>query len=84
MEFVERASLFSFNSPSARANAVRVRQTIDYDMDLVIPDRMLSLENGAVSPWTKPQHSRTAAEFRKPRGKMGICPSANCGRTRRR
>ena len=29
--------------------------TIDYDMDRVIPDRSLSLDEGAVDPWTKPQ-----------------------------
>ncbi len=34
-------------------------------MDLVIPNRSLSLQEGAVDPWTKPQHSGYLADFRK-------------------
>ena len=39
--------------------------TIDYDMDLVIPNRALSIEQGAVDPWTKPQYSGFGVDFRK-------------------
>ena len=31
--------------------------TIDYDMELVIPDRVAVHQEGAVDPWTKPQYS---------------------------
>lgn len=49
--------LFSFNNPmGACPRCQGFGNTIDYDMDLVIPDSSLSLENGAVDPWTKPQH----------------------------
>jgi excinuclease ABC subunit A len=49
--------LFSFNSPiGACPRCQGFGNTIDYDMDLVIPDTSLSLEDGAVDPWTKPQH----------------------------
>ncbi len=60
-EFVEaEPSLFSFNSPFGACKRCQgFGNTIDYDMDLVIPDRMLSLDNGAVDPWTKPQYSGT-------------------------
>jgi len=59
-------SLFSFNSPfGACPNCQGFGNTIDYDMDLVIPDRYLSLEDGAVDPWTKPRHSSHYAEFRR-------------------
>ena len=59
-------SLFSFNSPfGACPNCQGFGNTIDYDMDLVIPDRYLSLEDGAVDPWTKPQYSSHYAEFRR-------------------
>ena len=41
-------------------------------MDLVIPDRSVSVEKGAVDPWTKPQHSwYLEEEFRRAaRGKF--------------
>ncbi|MDP3000292.1 MAG: excinuclease ABC subunit A, partial [Bryobacterales bacterium] len=59
-------SLFSFNSPfGACPNCQGFGNTIDYDMDLVIPDRYLSLEDGAVDPWTKPHYSSHYAEFRR-------------------
>ena len=38
--------------------------TIDYDLDLVIPDTSLSLEDGAVDPWTKPQHQWAWKHFK--------------------
>ncbi len=33
-------------------------------MDLVIPNRSLTIQAGAVDPWTKPQHSWYMEEFR--------------------
>lgn len=49
--------LFSFNNPvGACPRCQGFGNTIDYDMDLVIPDTSLSLAEGAVDPWTKPQH----------------------------
>ena len=58
-ELVEpEPSLFSFNSPfGACPRCQGFGNTIDYDMDLVIPNKSLSLEEGAVDPWTKPQYS---------------------------
>jgi len=51
-------SLFSFNSPfGACPRCQGFGNTIDYDMDLAIPNKSLSLEEGAVDPWTKPQYS---------------------------
>jgi excinuclease ABC subunit A len=72
-EFVEaEPSLFSFNSPFGACKRCQgFGNTIDYDMDLVIPDRMLSLDNGAVDPWAKPQYSGYMPDFRKAtRGKV--------------
>jgi len=59
MSFVEpEPSLFSFNSPyGACPRCQGFGNTIDYDLDLAIPDKGLSLEDGAVDPWTKPQYS---------------------------
>src|SRR5580704_15072898 len=51
-------SLFSFNNPYGACKRCQgFGNTIDYDMDLVIPDKSLSVAQGAVNPWTKPQHS---------------------------
>jgi excinuclease ABC subunit A len=51
-------SLFSFNSPFGACRRCQgFGNTIDYDMDLVIPDKSKSIEDGAVDPWTKPQYS---------------------------
>jgi excinuclease ABC subunit A len=66
-EFVTpEPSLFSFNSPFGACRRCQgFGNTIDYDMDLVIPDRSLSLDKGAVDPWTKPQHGWAYQEMRR-------------------
>lgn len=57
--------LFSFNNPyGACPKCQGFGNTIDYDMDLVIPDPSLSMEEGAVNPWTKPQYEWMADQFR--------------------
>ncbi len=58
-EFVDpEPSLFSFNNPFGACKRCQgFGNTIDYDMDLVIPDKSMSIAKGAVDPWTKPQHS---------------------------
>src|SRR5258708_21057911 len=54
---VPEPGLFSFNNPmGACPRCQGFGNTIDYDMDLVVPDRGLSLTDGAVDPWTKPQY----------------------------
>jgi excinuclease ABC subunit A len=57
MAFVEpEPALFSFNSPmGACPRCQGFGNTIDFDMDLVIPDKERSLDDGAVEPWTKPK-----------------------------
>jgi excinuclease ABC subunit A len=59
-------SLFSFNSPFGACKRCQgFGNTIDYDLDLVIPNRALSIQQGAVDPWTKPQYSGFGVDFRK-------------------
>jgi excinuclease ABC subunit A len=58
--------LFSFNSPfGACPRCQGFGNTIDLDMGLVIPDRNLSLNQGAIEPWTKPRYRAYLAEFKK-------------------
>ncbi len=45
--------LFSFNSPLGACESCRgFGRIIDVDLDLVIPDKTLSLEEGAIKPWS--------------------------------
>jgi len=61
--------LFSFNSPfGACPRCQGFGNTIDYDMDRVIPDQSLSLDDGAVDPWTKPKYRSWLGNFRKHAG----------------
>ena len=61
-------SLFSFNNPTGACPRCQgFGNTIDYDLDLVIPDTSLSLEEGAVDPWTKPQHEWAWKQFKAER-----------------
>src|SRR5579875_1874697 len=49
--------LFSFNNPfGACPRCQGFGNTIDIDLDLVIPEKDLSLAEGAVRPWTKPRY----------------------------
>jgi excinuclease ABC subunit A len=52
-------NLFSFNSPiGACATCRGFGRTIGMDMDLIIPDRTRSLEDGAVKPFGNPEDGR--------------------------
>jgi excinuclease ABC subunit A len=64
--------LFSFNSPvGACPRCQGFGNTIDFDLDRVIPDKSLSLDEGAVEPWTKPKFRSWLGNFRKSaRGKV--------------
>jgi excinuclease ABC subunit A len=67
MEFAEpEPILFSFNSPvGACPRCQGFGNTIDFDMDRVIPEKSLSLDEGAVDPWTKPKFRSWLGNFRK-------------------
>ena len=70
-EFAEpEPILFSFNSPfGACPRCQGFGNTIDFDMDRVIPDRTLSLDEGAVDPWSKPKFRSWLGNFRKSAGR---------------
>ncbi|HEU4595661.1 MAG TPA: hypothetical protein VFS10_11010, partial [Pyrinomonadaceae bacterium] len=65
--------LFSFNNPfGACPTCQGFGNTIGLDLDLVIPNPALSLEEGAVEPWTKPQHDWARAELKRFARQEGI------------
>jgi excinuclease ABC subunit A len=58
--------LFSFNNPyGACPRCQGFGNTIDFDLDRVIPDKSQSLAEGAIEPWTKPRYRQLAIEMRK-------------------
>ena len=63
---VPEPRLFSFNSPfGACPTCQGFGNTIGLDLDLVIPNPQLSLAEGAIEPWTKPQHEWARTELRR-------------------
>jgi excinuclease ABC subunit A len=65
--FIEpEPNLFSFNSPTGACPRCQgFGNTIDFDMDRVIPDRNLSLVDGAIEPWTKPKGRDWYLDFKR-------------------
>jgi excinuclease ABC subunit A len=58
--------LFSFNNPyGACARCQGFGNTIDFDMDLVIPDQLKSLSEGAIDPWNKPKYRPVYTEMKR-------------------
>ncbi len=65
--------LFSFNSPyGACPRCQGFGNTIDFDLNLVIPDGSKSLNDGAIEPWTKPRYRQAFQELRKYARASGI------------
>ncbi len=62
--------LFSFNSPAGACPRCQgFGNTIDYSLDLVVPNRGLSIDEGAIEPWTKPSGVEWLDDFRKKAGR---------------
>jgi excinuclease ABC subunit A len=65
--------LFSFNNPyGACPRCQGFGNTIDFDLNLVIPDHSKSLDEGAVEPWTKPRYRVLSQDNRKWAKSRGI------------
>jgi excinuclease ABC subunit A len=65
--------LFSFNNPyGACPRCQGFGNTIDFDIDRVIPDKGLSLNEGAIEPWTKPRYREELQEMKAYAKKKGI------------
>src|SRR6202142_741532 len=58
--------LFSFNNPyGACPRCQGFGNTIDFDLDLVIPDHSKTLNDGAIEPWTKPKYRPLFTELKR-------------------
>src|SRR5947209_14031606 len=65
--------LFSFNNPyGACPKCQGFGNTIDFDLNLVIPDPTLSLDEGAIDPWTKPQYGGYQTELKRWAKQRGV------------
>ncbi|MGA8270636.1 MAG: excinuclease ABC subunit UvrA [Candidatus Sulfotelmatobacter sp.] len=65
--------LFSFNNPyGACPRCQGFGNTIDFDLDLVIPDKTKSLGEGAVDPWNKPKYRPVFVEMKRFAKQSGI------------
>jgi excinuclease ABC subunit A len=65
--------LFSFNNPyGACPKCQGFGNTIDFDLNLVIPNKALSLAEGAIEPWTKPKYKPLGAEMKRYARAAGI------------
>jgi excinuclease ABC subunit A len=65
--------LFSFNNPyGACPRCQGFGNTIDFDLNLVVPDPSKSLDDGAIEPWTKPRYRVLMQEAKKWARTQGI------------
>jgi excinuclease ABC subunit A len=65
--------LFSFNNPfGACPRCQGFGNTIDFDLNLVIPDVTRTLGEGAIEPWTKPKYRAFQSELRKFARQAGV------------
>jgi len=65
--------LFSFNNPyGACPRCQGFGNTIDFDLDLVIPDKTKALGEGAVDPWNKPKYRPIFTEMKRFAKQSGI------------
>ncbi len=65
--------LFSFNNPfGACPTCHGFGNVIELDMGLVVPDPSLSINQGAIEPWSKPHYRAQLAELKRAARKAGI------------
>ena len=65
--------LFSFNNPyGACPRCQGFGNTIDFDLNLVIPDKGRTINEGAIEPWTKPKYRPLFTELKRYARQAGI------------
>jgi len=58
--------LFSFNNPyGACPRCQGFGNTIDFDLDLIIPDKAKTLDEGAIDPWNRPKYRSYFTELKR-------------------
>ncbi len=58
--------LFSFNNPFGSCpECTGFGATLEYDVELILPNAQRSIQDGAVDPWTKPRYFREQGRLRK-------------------
>ncbi len=65
--------LFSFNNPfGACPRCQGFGNTVDFDLNLVIPDKGLTLADGAIDPWNRPKYRPWFTELRRQAPELGV------------
>jgi excinuclease ABC subunit A len=65
--------LFSFNNPfGACPRCQGFGNTVDFDMNLVIPDKGVTLADGAIDPWNRPKYRTWFTDLRKHAAELSI------------
>ena len=58
--------LFSFNNPfGACPRCQGFGNTIDFDLDLIVPDKSKTLDQGAIDPWQRPKYRAYQTELKR-------------------
>lgn len=72
--FVEPSPrLFSFNNPwGSCPTCTGFGATLEYDLDLIVPNPERSLDEGAVDPWTKPRYEKERDRLRAWATQQGV------------
>ncbi len=65
--------LFSFNNPfGACPRCQGFGNTVDFDLNLIIPDKTLSLSDGAIDPWNRPKYRPHFTDLKKQAAGLGV------------
>ena len=65
--------LFSFNNPfGACPRCQGFGNTVDFDLNLVIPDKGLTLNDGAIDPWNRPKYRTWFTDLKKQAPALGV------------
>ncbi len=65
--------LFSFNNPfGACPRCQGFGNTIDFDLDLILPDKNKSIDEGLVDPWTRPKYTSFQTDLKRAARQHGI------------
>ncbi len=65
--------LFSFNNPfGACPRCQGFGNTIDFDLNLIVPNKSLSLNDGAIDPWNRPKYRNWFTDLKRQSKALGI------------